>query len=270
MATIQNINTSTPNDNLGDTLRNGFTKVNENFTELNDKKVEKVSGKGLSTNDFTTNLKDKLDGIESQAQKNVIPNFSQQDPNAADYIAGKPSDGRIVLYGNYSLVGQDLTIDSGWIWQINNQNYTNTTPIVINFPYSSSGNQRLDLIVFDDLNSAQRVEGLESVSNPITPQTPENTILFSITLITDGTIQQNIPNIDRDLFSTDYVVILDATQDFEIPENTTCKQVFNNGTQHWKSTTNNTVLTNTWTQSSNVVTLNEPTEVNNYIVIFYQ
>lgn len=35
-------------------------------------KVDKVSGKSLSTNDFTTTLKNKLDGIEASADVNVI------------------------------------------------------------------------------------------------------------------------------------------------------------------------------------------------------
>ena len=35
-------------------------------------KVDKVSGKGLSTNDFTTELKTKLEGIEAGAEKNYI------------------------------------------------------------------------------------------------------------------------------------------------------------------------------------------------------
>lgn len=35
-------------------------------------KVDKVSGKGLSTNDFTNTLKNKLDGIAAGAQVNVI------------------------------------------------------------------------------------------------------------------------------------------------------------------------------------------------------
>lgn len=35
-----------------------------------DNKVDKISGKGLSTNDFTTTLKDKLDGIASGAEVN--------------------------------------------------------------------------------------------------------------------------------------------------------------------------------------------------------
>lgn len=38
-------------------------------------KVDKEAGKGLSTNDFTTALKDKLDGIEAGAQVNVQPNI---------------------------------------------------------------------------------------------------------------------------------------------------------------------------------------------------
>ena len=41
MATIDNINVSTPNDGLGDSLRNSQIKANNNFFELNDKKVEK-------------------------------------------------------------------------------------------------------------------------------------------------------------------------------------------------------------------------------------
>lgn len=42
-----------------------------NITDL-DNKVDKVSGKGLSTNDYTTAEKDKLAGIEENAQKNTI------------------------------------------------------------------------------------------------------------------------------------------------------------------------------------------------------
>ena len=41
-------------------------------TQLNGK-VDKVDGKGLSTNDYTTADKDKLSGIESQANKYVLP-----------------------------------------------------------------------------------------------------------------------------------------------------------------------------------------------------
>jgi hypothetical protein len=45
--------------------------IEESIAELVDGKVDKVSGKGLSTNDFTTTLKNKLDGIASGAEVNV-------------------------------------------------------------------------------------------------------------------------------------------------------------------------------------------------------
>lgn len=42
-----------------------------------DGKVDKVAGKGLSTNDFTNTYKTKLDGISAGAQVNVIESVSQ-------------------------------------------------------------------------------------------------------------------------------------------------------------------------------------------------
>ena len=48
--------------------------VNTAISNLDTNKVDKVSGKGLSTNDFTTTLKNKLDGIEAQANKTVVDN----------------------------------------------------------------------------------------------------------------------------------------------------------------------------------------------------
>lgn len=192
MATIQVINVSTPNDGLGDTLRASQVKANENFAELNAKKVEVVAGKGLSTNDYSDAEKTKLAGIETGAEKNVQANWLQNDNTQDDYIIGKPSTGNIISYGTYSLVGQNLTIFAGWVWQINSLVYTNSTDIIINFPFCSAGNQRIDLVVFNTLNSAERVEGGEAVSNPFAPALIENSILFGTLLITDSTVNAPI------------------------------------------------------------------------------
>lgn len=54
-------------------------------------KVDKVTGKGLSTNDFTNADKTKLDGIESGAEANVQANWTQTDTTADDYIKNKPT-----------------------------------------------------------------------------------------------------------------------------------------------------------------------------------
>lgn len=54
-------------------------------------KVDKVSGKGLSTNDFTNTLKNKLDGIAAGAEVNVQSNWAQTNSSADDFIKNKPS-----------------------------------------------------------------------------------------------------------------------------------------------------------------------------------
>lgn len=67
--------------------------------------VAKESGKGLSSNDFTTELKNKLDGIETQAQKNVKPDWSASAGSAAE-ILNKPT---------IPSKTSDLTNDAGFI-----------------------------------------------------------------------------------------------------------------------------------------------------------
>lgn len=47
--------------------------LNSNITQLQNQKVDKVEGKGLSTNDYTTSEKNKLAAIEAEANKYVLP-----------------------------------------------------------------------------------------------------------------------------------------------------------------------------------------------------
>lgn len=49
------------------------TTMNSNITQLQTQKVDKVEGKGLSTNDYTTPEKNKLAAIEAEANKYVLP-----------------------------------------------------------------------------------------------------------------------------------------------------------------------------------------------------
>ena len=57
-------------DNIASQMQ--ATNVQDAIDELADEKVDKVTGKGLSTNDFTDTLKNKLDGIEEGAEVNDI------------------------------------------------------------------------------------------------------------------------------------------------------------------------------------------------------
>jgi len=91
------INISTPNDGLGNPLRTAFNSTNLNFTELYDIKVDKITGKGLSTNDYTTPEKDKLAGIAAGAEVNVQSDLNQLDDTQDDFVKGKES-----FLSNYS------------------------------------------------------------------------------------------------------------------------------------------------------------------------
>ena len=63
----------------------------DNLAVLVDVKVDKVTGKGLSTNDYTTDEKNKLAGIAAGAEVNVQSDWSQTTTTADDFIKNKPS-----------------------------------------------------------------------------------------------------------------------------------------------------------------------------------
>lgn len=86
-------------------------------TDALDLKVDAVSGKGLSSNDFTDADVSKLSGIEAGAEVNVQADWNQTDTSADDYIQNKPT-----IPGPYTLppattstlggiiVGNNLTV----------------------------------------------------------------------------------------------------------------------------------------------------------------
>jgi len=85
------INTSTPNDGLGDALRDAFNDTNANFTELYSIKVDKVPGQGLSDNNLTDELVAKILSNEENAQENIQSDWLQNDNTEDDYIKNKPT-----------------------------------------------------------------------------------------------------------------------------------------------------------------------------------
>lgn len=60
-----------------------------------DDKVDKVDGKGLSTEDYTTAEKNKLAGIAAGAEVNVQSDWTQTNTGADDYIKNKPTLGSL-------------------------------------------------------------------------------------------------------------------------------------------------------------------------------
>lgn len=85
------INYSTPNDGLGDPLRDFAIKADNMFNELYSQVVFKVPGKDLSSNDYTDADQSKLSGIAAGAEVNVQSDLLQEDDTQDDFVKGKDS-----------------------------------------------------------------------------------------------------------------------------------------------------------------------------------
>lgn len=101
-----------------------------------DNKVNKETGKGLSTNDYTTTEKTKLAGIAEGAEVNVQSDWNQTDNSQDDYIKNKPNLAAVATSGSYTDLSDKPTIPAAQIqsdWnQTNNQalDYIKNKPII--------------------------------------------------------------------------------------------------------------------------------------------
>lgn len=143
---------SAPDDGTGDPLRVAFKKTDDNFVDLDNRKaeqqdvadalatkVDKVAGKGLSTEDFTTAEKQKLDGVEEGAQVNPGPATSAADGlmSAADKakldgidLATDTEDGLMSAADKAKLDGVEdgATTNSTDAYLLERANHTGTQP----------------------------------------------------------------------------------------------------------------------------------------------
>ncbi|MBR5506886.1 MAG: hypothetical protein IKV88_02435 [Clostridia bacterium] len=76
-------------------------KCKENNDILSDKKVDKEDGYGLSENNFSHKLKEKLDNIEDGANVNVNPDWAETDESKDSYIKNKPLLSKVATSGSY-------------------------------------------------------------------------------------------------------------------------------------------------------------------------
>ena len=87
------------------------------LNDLNDNKVDKVSGKGLSTNDYTTEEKTKLSGIAAGAEVNVQANWTETAATADSYIQNKPTLGTAAAKGvSNGITNSDNLIEAKHIY----------------------------------------------------------------------------------------------------------------------------------------------------------
>lgn len=89
-AEIKNILNNTPSGQLDDKYLNGtgLSTYNTGINKTINTKVDKVDGKGLSTNDFTTAYKNKIDANET-AIANHTTQISSLNSDKVDKVSGK-------------------------------------------------------------------------------------------------------------------------------------------------------------------------------------
>lgn len=69
-----------------------MNNIEDGIEELQAQKVDKVSGKALSDNNYTSDEKTKLAGIAAGAEVNVQSDWDQSDSSADDFIKNKPGN----------------------------------------------------------------------------------------------------------------------------------------------------------------------------------
>lgn len=107
-------------------------------------KVDKETGKGLSTNDFTTAEKTKLYSIEEGAEANVQSDWSQSDSSADDYIKNKPAN----LVQDSSYVHTDNNFNNDYKSKIETNEYNDVFNIRVEWDRSYMPDAELLVINF--------------------------------------------------------------------------------------------------------------------------
>lgn len=102
--------------------KTGLALVWAKIKELVNGKVDKVDGKGLSTNDYTSNEKTKLAGIASGAQVNVLEGIQKNGDTVT--ITNKIANISVPTKTS------DITNDSGFITSSSVPTATTTTPLM--------------------------------------------------------------------------------------------------------------------------------------------
>lgn len=159
-----------------ETLGGAVEDLVEEIPGLLDGKVDKETGKGLSTNDYTTAEKNKLSGIAAGAEVNVQSDWNQTTTTADDYIKNKPTISGQVFYGTlgeyeqtatstrtYSIAANNFKLKTGNIILFYWAKEVATASVSINLNVNGTGSLALKApkgsatITYNELNDNSRV-----------------------------------------------------------------------------------------------------------------
>lgn len=132
--------------------------------ELNNK-IDKVDGKGLSTNDYTTEEKNKLNNIEEDANNYIHP--STHNVNMIEGLSTIATSGNyndLINKPNIPSKTSELTNDSGFITEVPNEYVTETE--LNDKGYLTEHQDLSSYATKNDLNNkVDKVEGKSLISN---------------------------------------------------------------------------------------------------------
>ena len=118
----------------------------------------------------------------------INENFTELYNSIELLIGDSPVYNKIKVETGFSLVGQNITINSNWQWIIENAEYTNAANVVINIPFCATGKSRIDYIIPNSSNSFVRVSGVESLVVPVAPIIPNEELYATFFVVYDGAI----------------------------------------------------------------------------------
>jgi hypothetical protein len=136
--------------------------------------------------------------------------FFDFELKSSDLAINLPEFNKIVSETGFTVLSNVVTINPSWVWLIKNVYYTNSLAVDIPIPLASTGKKRIDLIALNAFNTIIRIEGEESVGNPIKPNLLPDTLEATFCLVDDTEIGE-IPPVDLSEYARiDYVDYKDS------------------------------------------------------------
>lgn len=101
----------TTDDHLSNTSTNPVQ--NKVITEALNNKVNKESGKGLSSNDFTNEDKEKLNSFHTHTNKDLLDTYKQTESDLADAVSKKHTHDNKTILDSYTKTQDELVEEVG-------------------------------------------------------------------------------------------------------------------------------------------------------------
>lgn len=148
------------------------------------------TSKGLNSGNDTVYQSTQTTGV-SGIGKNMQPYLVELHIERTEDLiftggAGGSELNKIISQTGFSLVGQTFTLNALWVWMIAGIQKTNISIITDTIPFCTTGYSRIDLGVLNAANSYQRIQGVESLTTPVAPALPINTIQCTLFFVTDN------------------------------------------------------------------------------------